>query len=84
MNNDFKTCQDVEDMGNIRYLCQNGSRHKRGRNRGRDGEREKERETESERMAIVKSLYREELLYKSVRMPHIWIWLKCVVKCQQP
>ena len=29
MNNDFKTCQDVEDMGNIRYLCQNGSRHKK-------------------------------------------------------
>ena len=27
-NNDFKRCQDFEDMGKIRCLCQNGSRHK--------------------------------------------------------
>ena len=28
-NNDFKRCQDFEDMGKIRCLCQNGSRHKK-------------------------------------------------------
>ena len=27
-NNDFKKCQDFEDMGKIRCHCQNGSRHK--------------------------------------------------------
>ena len=27
-NNDFKRCQDFEDMGKIRCICQNGSRHK--------------------------------------------------------
>ena len=27
-NNDFKRCQDFEDMGKIRCPCQNGSRHK--------------------------------------------------------
>ena len=27
-NNDFKRCQDFEDTGKIRCLCQNGSRHK--------------------------------------------------------
>ena len=27
-NNDFKRWQDFEDMGKIRCLCQNGSRHK--------------------------------------------------------
>ena len=26
-NNDSKRCQDFEDMGKIRCLCQNGSRH---------------------------------------------------------
>ena len=32
-NNDFKRCQDFEDMGKIRCLCQNGSRHKNTGNR---------------------------------------------------
>ena len=27
-NSDFKRCQDFEDKGKIRCLCQNGSRHK--------------------------------------------------------
>ena len=31
-NNDFKRCQDFEDTGKIRCLCQNGSRHKNTNN----------------------------------------------------
>ena len=27
-NSDFERCQDFEDTGKIRCLCQNGSRHK--------------------------------------------------------